>query len=189
MKIDNNIYIPKGTLRYQMVQKCSYMKVLEVFFKEPTSIHFIKEISKKINLSPTSVRIYIEDLFKIGFIIKKESKPFDGYVANRENEDFLWVKFSYNLLSLKGLKDKISEELHPKTIILFGSYCLGEDVEESDIDILIISKTRREINLNMFEKYLNRKINLLFVDSLLRLDKKIRTKIINGVVLGGVLDG
>ena len=45
-----------------MERECSYLKVLEVFFVEPTTIHFIKEISKKINLALTSVRNYIKDL-------------------------------------------------------------------------------------------------------------------------------
>jgi DNA-binding MarR family transcriptional regulator len=47
-----------------MVQKCSLIKVSEVFFAEPTTTHFIKEISKKINLAPTSVRKNIKDLLK-----------------------------------------------------------------------------------------------------------------------------
>jgi len=33
---------------YQMIQKCSLLKVLEVFFVEPTTIHFIRRISKEI---------------------------------------------------------------------------------------------------------------------------------------------
>ena len=80
-----------------MVQKCSYMKVLGVFFREPTRIHFIKEISRKISLAPTSVRVYFKDLEKEGLIIKKKSKPFDGFVANKENEKFISLKQVYNL--------------------------------------------------------------------------------------------
>ena len=75
-----------------MIQKCSYIKVLEVFFKEPTKIHFIREISKSISLAQTSVRNHIKELEKENLIIKKESRPFNGFVANRENEKFLFYK-------------------------------------------------------------------------------------------------
>ena len=61
-----------------MEQKCSYMKVLEVFFREPTTIHFIKSIAKEINLAHTSVRNHIHELLKVGLIKKKASRPFDA---------------------------------------------------------------------------------------------------------------
>lgn len=188
-KMKENIYIPKGTLISQMVQKCSYMKVLEIFFKEPTSIHFIKEISKKIKLAPPSVRLHMADLIKEKFIVRKESKPFDGYVANRENESFIYSKRFYNFLSLEPLKNYIMENLYPKSLVLFGSYCLGEDVEESDIDILIVSNSKKDIDLLSFEKTLSRKINFIFVKNIKDLDEKIQAKIKNGIVLGGFLDG
>ncbi|GIU68252.1 MAG: hypothetical protein KatS3mg001_102 [Candidatus Pacearchaeota archaeon] len=181
-----NIYIPKGTLLYHMV-KCSYIRVLEVFFREPTTIHFIKEISKKIKLAHPSVRNYIRELTKKGLIIKRKSKPFDGYVANRENDSFIWLKMSYNILSLKELRDKIINELHPKAIILFGSYLRGEDVESSDIDFFVVSKIKKEIDFSKFESVLKRRIRVIILDDFSKLDKNIQKKIKNGLVLYGGL--
>ena len=168
-----------------MEQKCSYLKVLEVFFIEPTTTHFIKEIGKKINLAPTSVRNHIKDLFAKNLIKKKKAKPFDGFIANRENEEFIFYKRVYNLYSLKELSKFLTSSFWPKLIVVFGSYARGEDIEESDIDILIISKTKKEINLEKFEKKLKKKINLLIIDKLEKLDKSIIKKIYNGIVLHG----
>ena len=168
-----------------MVQKCSIIKVLEIFFVEPTSIHFIKEISRKINLAPTSVRVHIADLFKCNVIIKEKSKPFDGYVANRENTMFLYYKRAYNLITLKELQEKLTEELHPKTIVVFGSYSLGEDIELSDIDIFIVSKIEKEIDLGKFEKALKRKIRVITIDNLSKVNHKIQKKVMNGFALYG----
>src|SRR3989344_1398782 len=94
---------------YIMVQRNipSLFVVMEVFFKEPAGIHFIKEISREINLAPTSVRNIIKYLEKNHIIVKRKSKPFDGYVANRENEDFIFYKKAYNLYSLKDLNHEI----------------------------------------------------------------------------------
>ncbi|MEK6859958.1 MAG: nucleotidyltransferase domain-containing protein [Nanoarchaeota archaeon] len=168
-----------------MIQKCSIIQVMEVFFKEPTSIHFIREISKKIRLAPTSVKIYINNLLKEELIISKKSKPFDGYVANRENEKFLFYKRLYNQYSLYELKEKIIDTLSPKAIVLFGSYDKGEDIESSDIDILLISKIKKDINLGIFEKELNRKINIMIISDLNELDKNIEKKIINATKIYG----
>lgn len=168
-----------------MIQKYSDLRVLEVFFKEPTATHFIREISREIKLAPTSVRIIINSLFKSGMIVQKKSKPFDGYVTNRENDAFLFYKKAYNLLSLYELRNLIAEFIHPKAIILFGSYSRGEDVEASDIDILIISKVKKELKFPELEKKLKRKINIMIVKDLKKLDSSIIKKIYNGVVLYG----
>ncbi len=183
--MEENIYKPKGTLKYYMVQKCSLIKVLEVFFIEPTSVHFIREISRKINLAPTSVRIHINSLLKEGIILKKESKPFNGYIANRESEAFVYYKRAYNLITLKEIQKKITDELHPKTIAVFGSYSRGEDVETSDIDILVISKVKKEINFEGIEHELKRKISIMIIDNFSKMDKNIQKKVMNGFVIHG----
>lgn len=189
IQVYSNIYILTAILMYHMEQKCGYSKVREVFFVEPTNIHFIREISKKINLAPTSVRNHIQTLFKESFVLKKKSLPFDGYVSNRENEKFIFNKRVYNFSTLFDLKEKIIEELYPKAIVLFGSYFLGEDIETSDIDILVVSKINKEIEVKTFENKLQRKINVLVVDKLSKLDEGIQKKVKDGIVFHGSLNG
>lgn len=168
-----------------MIQKYSDLRVLEVFFREPTAIHFIREIGREIKLAPPSVKIIINNLIKQDLIKSKKSKPFNGYVANRENDAFLFYKKAYNLMSLYNLKNLIVESIHPKSMILFGSYSRGEDIETSDIDILIISKVKKDINVESIEKKLKRRINVMIVDDIKRLDKLIIKKVYNGMVLSG----
>ncbi len=188
VKIKNsNNYIPKDTLMYLMVGKCSYLRVLEIFFREPTRIHFIKDISRQIGLAHTSVRANVRKLAEEGLILKKESRPFDGYIANRENGDFLWGKMACNILSLKPLRDLIVERLGPSAVILFGSYLRGEDIESSDVDIAVISKVKTGLDFSGIEELLMRKIRVIIVDGLSKLDKGIRGKISNGFLLYGTL--
>jgi len=170
---------------YHMVQKCSYLRVLEVFFVEPTTIHFIKGISRKIDIAPTSVRNYVKELLKQNLIRRKKAKPFDGFIANRENNDFLFYKRVYNLYSLKELTNYLISTYYPKLIVVYGSYSLGEDVENSDVDILVVSKTKKEINLEKFEKKLKRKIHLMIIKDLNRLASNLKKKIWSGIVLYG----
>lgn len=172
-----------------MPQKCSIFTVLEIFFKEPTTIHFIREISKKINLAQTSVRNNIKELEKSALIIKKKGKPFNGFAANRENDKFIHYKQAYNLFSLFQLKNILIENIHPKGIIVFGSYSRGEDTEDSDIDLLILSNIKKEIDFSKTEKQLKRKINAMTVSSIEELEKGVRKNILGGWVLYGEIYG
>ena len=160
---------------------------MEVFFQEPTKVHFIREIGRKINLAQTSTRNNIKELERKRLITRKKAEPFDGLVANRENEDFIEYKKIYNLYSLLDVKKKIIEEVHPKTIVLFGSYLRGEDIETSDIDLLIVSKVNKEIDFSKQEKLLERSIHLMFIKDASDLDKNLKKKIRNGFVLHGEL--
>ena len=170
-----------------MVHKCSYMKTLEIFFQEPTKIHFIKEISKKINLAPTSVRNNIRKLIEENLIFPKKSQPFDGYIANRDNEEFIFKKRIYNLDSLEKLKNYLEKNFYLKLAVVFGSYSIGEDREDSDIDLLIVSKNKK-IDLEKFEKELKREINILVLNNINKLEEPILNKVYNGFTICGGFD-
>ncbi len=171
-----------------MIQKCSILKVLNVFFLEPTKIHFIREISREIKLAPTSVRNYLKVLEKDGLIKKEKGKPFDGFIANREHDKFQYYKRTFNLMELYDLINMIINSIHPRGIILFGSYLKGEDIEESDVDILIISKIRKNIDLKKEEEKLKRKIHLTFVNKIDDLEINLINNIKKGLILYGDLE-
>jgi predicted nucleotidyltransferase len=172
-----------------MIQKCSYGKVLEVFFKNPTEIQFIRQIGREIGLAQTSVRNQVNNLKKDRMIIDMETKPFNGLVANRDNDKFRFYKQAYNFSSLFDLKQEIVSSLHPRAILIFGSYSRGEDIEESDIDIIILSKVKKDLSIKKFEKKLSRNINAMIVSDLNKLDEDIRKNVINGWVIYGAIDG
>lgn len=181
------IYIPFGTKIYHMIKECSLLRTLEVFFVEPTSVHFIKEISRHIGLSPPSVRNHLATLIGKDLIRKAESKPFDGFAANRESDEFIFLKRVYNIYSMKPLADYIASKCYPKAVAVFGSYSKGEDVEGSDIDVLVLSNTAKDIDFGDFEKKLGRKVHMLTVKRLEDMDERVRRKVINGVTLHGAL--
>lgn len=179
---------------YTMVQKTtlksSIWKVFEVFVDEPTKIHYIKEISRKINLAPTSVRKHLERLEKENLIIKEKGEIFFGFKANRDNEDFLFYKKISNITKIKEseLLDFLINSIYPQTVILYGSYLRGEDIEKSDIDLFVISKIKKRLDLEKFEKILNRNVHLIIDKDFSKLSKELRLEIINGLVLHGYLN-
>jgi predicted nucleotidyltransferase len=63
-------------------------------------------------------------------------------------------------LQESNLINKLKEK-YPKSIILFGSYNKGEDIESSDIDIFV-DLNKFKFDSSEFERSLKRKIHLIF---------------------------
>ena len=69
---------------------------------------------------------------------------------------------------------------------MFGSYAKGEDTEQSDIDIAIITKDNARLELKPYESKLSRKINIIEID-LASSKKEFLNTIANGIVIDGYL--
>ena len=177
-----------------MLQKSSIMMTAEIFFVNPTKKNYLMEISRKIGLAHTSVKKNLDELVKLGIVVefveKKGRRKFPLYKANTDNGLFKEYKMIYNLSSLleSGVIEFIDEKLMPKSIVVFGSYQRGDDTEKSDIDIFVECK-EEEINLSKFEKKLDRKIQLHFKENFILYPKELKNNIINGIVVGGFLEG
>lgn len=177
-----------------MLQKSSIFKTAGLFFTNPTKQTNLADISRNIKLAHTSVKKNLDKLVKLGLITesieKKGRRRFPYYTANLDNKAFKKYKITHNLSSILESKliEFIEEKLMPKSIVLFGSYLRGEDIETSDIDIFVECK-KEEINLSLFEKKLRRKIELHFNDNFNSYPKELKNNIINGIVLGGFLEG
>ena len=178
---------------YYMLQICSRDRVLNVFFREPTTKHTLKELSLKAKLSHTSVKNLLNELLKEKLIReeieKKGKRNFPVYFSNFEEESFKFFKKLNNLMELNrsNLIKVLQEEFFPKSIVLFGSYSQGEDIEESDID-LFLESSPKEFDTQKYEKRVGRKINLLFSENFNKLNKNLKQNILNGIVLQGAIE-
>jgi len=116
----------------------------------------------------------------------KESKRL-SIELNRNNHKVMHLKRSDNLKLIyeTGLADFLEEMFAGATIILFGSYSRGEDIINSDIDIAVIGRKDKEINLIKYEKELERKININFYDPFKNIHKNLKENLCNGIILAG----
>jgi len=169
-----------------MIQKCSNIRVLHEFIKNPSTPFQIRELSRKIKLAPTSVIIHLNKLQNENLVRKQKVGVYDAYIANFDEDDFRFYKKILNLLEIResGLLKYLEIETTPDTIILFGSFSKGEDLENSDIDLFIQAKEKK-LDLKRFETKLQRKIQLFFAEDLNKLPKELQNNIINGILLSG----
>ncbi len=145
-------------------------KIVELFFNFPTQPFSAREIARLTKITHPTVSTALKKLKKLDLVelnvLKNRSRVGRGvsWISNQDNTDFKELKRVYNFKNLysSNLIKKIVQETAPNSIVLFGSYSRGEDTEESDIDLLVVSKEKK-INLKFYEKKLKRKINIMFV--------------------------
>jgi len=129
-------------------------KILEYFLLNPTKKTYIKELAKKLNVSPASIINYC-NIFKKEGLIKKEIKGnLHLYYTNNDNFRVRELKKAIflNILGELGI-EKISDDY--TSIIIYGSHASGNFDEISDIDLLIIgdeNKVNKDLVLKIMKK-------------------------------------
>ena len=175
-----------------MLQNYNKWTVLKLFFDNPLpeTAFQLREISRKSNLAPKSVKRYLIELEKEDLIIKHRHRihKYPVYKANRDNENFKFFKTINTLIIIResGLLELLNNECMPAAIVLFGSAAKGEDLEDSDLDIFCRCKYKK-LDLKKYEKKIKRKINLLFEENFNKLSDELKNNIINGIKLKGYL--
>lgn len=151
-----------------------------------------REIARKLRVSATAISKAISDLEKEEIIIRKKEGNINLNLIelNRDKEEIIQLKRIENLKILyeseilRFLEDKFPGSI----IILFGSYSYGEDTAESDIDIAIIGCKEKEIDLEKFEKLLEKEIRINFYDNFEKIHKNLRSNLFNGIILKGGIE-
>ena len=176
---------------YQMELKDIKTRLKEYFFLGPTAKLRVRQIERAINSPLHSVIRYTKELEKQGILKSSSLAGVTLYSADRTSATFLLEKRLYNLRSLfsSGLVTFLIQELSNPTIVLFGSYARGEDMEKSDIDLYIESAKKELPSLGKFEKKLQRKIQLFKYQHISKVEnKELANNIINGITLNGFLE-
>jgi len=168
-------------------------KIIEFFIKEPEKEFHIRQISKITGKSPTTISKYLKGLEKQG-ILKSESRLNHLlFKADIDSSKFKREKLNYNLnqISDSGLVDYINKYFnHPEAIILFGSFAKSENTSKSDLDILIISSSKKQIDLDKFEKRLGFSVQIFIrsneqIEKMKKTNKELLNNFLNGIILSG----
>lgn len=168
-------------------------KIEETFLENPEKEFHIREIAKLLDLSPTTVSKKTKQMVKNGLLVIRKVSNHVMLKSNTNSFNFICLKKEYNLQRFldSEILDYLNNQLNnPETIILFGSYAKGENINSSDIDLLVITPLNKKINLIKFEKKLGYKIQLfmysyLDIEKMKTNNKELLNTFVNGVVLSG----
>lgn len=170
-----------------MLIQSNTQRFAALVFKQPTTGFTLREIAKKIGISPPTASYIAKRLEKMEVIrVEKERVQYKVF-GNLESEKYADIKRLFNIFSLLSLKEFLVKELNPNLIVVYGSYSLGEDTETSDVDIFVDSQKRKTLDVLKFEKDLARTIHVI-IEKFDKLPKELKVNILNGVILYGVVE-
>ena len=146
----------------ELFDKYASWKILRYFTLHPLKEVYVKEIAKKLSLSPGICSKTLRELLKLQILEKRNLgqehyyKLADNYITN-ELKRFIGL----SLIHETGLVEKITEAFDkPTSIVLYGSYATGEFNEKSDIDILVIASGKQKLHLHNAEEAIGKEINI-----------------------------
>lgn len=138
----------------QLFQKWNGLKPLVFFFDNPYSEVYLREIARRLKMSPSTLWRSINVLEKDGLIqIRREKNG--TFLKPTFSNEFKMLKVAYTLSKIE--EKKIVEIISKKagglsSILLYGSAARGEDDEKSDYDFLVIAAKCNVSSLEISEK-------------------------------------
>ena len=175
-----------------MVKK---VNIMDVFMESDGRWFHLRELARTAGISPRTAKKMATGCIKPGLLEQKRERNLLLFRANRSSEAFRLEKTEWNLRKIRdsGILGYLDRELNAPCIVLFGSWSRGENTENSDIDLFVLSESARELDLDRFESRLGARIQLFRLDKkeFRKLQKKspeLAHNIINGRILSGYLD-
>ncbi len=167
-------------------------KLIQYFFENTEKEYHVRELAKLMNKSPTTVSKHLGLLKQQGILTSKKKFNHLFYMA-ADNLKFKDLKFSYNLKKIRdsGLMEYLVKNYnHPEVISLFGSFRKAENFSESDIDLVVISPLKKELDFSKFEKKLGHKIQVFqhtkkSIEEMKTKNKELLNNFLNGYVMYG----
>lgn len=118
-------------------------KALRVLAQNPTQYLMASEIIRSTKISKAGASIALRELFNAGLLersIKGKTHLYQVYSQDPLVKQFKVTATIVELYPLIKKLQKISQQ-----IILFGSTSRGENLEDSDIDLFILTRTEQEV--------------------------------------------
>jgi predicted nucleotidyltransferase len=158
------------------------------FFEDNYRRINVREYARLQKISPPTASKLLSSLKKEGLINQEEDRQFIYYYANKSSNIFIDLSRIYwkAIIQNSGLFEEITKNFLNPIIILFGSLSKAEVKASSDIDLAIITPTKKELQINKFEKALNRKIQIFKFSTKEEIkSKELLNNILNGYKIAG----
>ena len=176
-----------------MSKKIESHQVLQPFLENTQQFH-LREIARKLKISPETAKKYLEQFTKQELLTSTRERGNLLYEANQANEKLKFEKKIWNIRRIQksGLLEELRDTLAEPTIVLFGSWARGENHEGSDVDLFIRTEETNEPDLKKYEKKLGEIQLFLYnrkkFERMRKNNKELLSNIINGVILHGYVD-
>lgn len=117
------------------------MKILAFFFRNPTKEFSQVKLLKNIKIAKATLIKWLKLLVNEKIVLMKKIGVTNLYRLNNGNTFVKYLKILFTISELEPVK-QISKKYN-LDIYIYGSCARGENVEKSDIDLLVIGKPDR----------------------------------------------
>jgi len=139
--------------------KTNPQKIIEYLIQKPGKEFLSKEIQVATKMSKAGANFALNDLVKTRLVNREKKGKTYLYTINDENSVVKQLKVLRTIMNLMPLIEKIKRK--SSKIILYGSASRGENTEDSDIDLFIVTNLTQEIERVALGKYYLNKIQLI----------------------------
>jgi predicted nucleotidyltransferase len=149
-KLDNK------NLVEQQLFATGFMKVLKLFLRNPSARLYGGEVAEKSGLSKAGANFALRDLHRAGLLTREPRGRLHFYALAEETPLVRQLKVLSTMTGLSPLIEKLKRRA--VKVILYGSASTGDNTEESDIDLLILTREKKDIEKGMGKDLLKKKI-------------------------------
>ena len=143
----------------KIIFKTNSQRIIEYLIKKPGYKFLSKEIQIATRISKAGANFALLDLVKTGLINRERKGNVYLYTIDDEHPVVKQLKILQNIIDLTPLICKMKHKANK--IILYGSASTGENTEESDIDLFVVTNKVKEIERLIEENSLRGKIQLI----------------------------
>lgn len=132
---------------FESFNKYIDLKVLGFFLANPNTPINVNELARKLKVSPTSVNHAAKFYHKKGYLTKDEKGLAHYYRLDLNDPIIISLKKAYGLdliLSSGPQEAFMSADENIISLALYGSYAGGDFDEDSDVDFLVVTPSKRE---------------------------------------------
>lgn len=134
-------------------------KILWFLIQHPGKGYLEKEIQKSTKISKAGVNFALKDLTKVKLTQRQKRGKIAFYRVDYTHPVIKQLKTLRNVLEI----NPILEKLKPKSekVILYGSCARGEDIDQSDLDLFVVTNNENEVSNMSKEWRSKRKLQLV----------------------------
>ncbi len=137
----------------------SHQQILTFLSNHPGRSYFEKEVKEATRLSAGATNQALRELAKEGYIQKESKGRMSFYSVDLSNPLIRQFKVLLNITTIYALVLHLTD--YCRKIVLFGSAASGTNMEESDIDLFVLTNRIREVTELVGKSSLAERIQLV----------------------------
>lgn len=146
-------------MKKDIISSTMAQKILDFLCQNPYQAFYGAQIASKVHISKGGTNQELHKMAKLGLLKAERKGRMIFYRVDSKSALVKQFKVLRNITALQRLVEKITP--HSERIVLFGSCAHGEDSEESDIDIFVVSGDKEKIRRLVLAERIKREIQLV----------------------------